>query len=245
MAQTPEWIESAGDFFQFVMDAHAQSVNASSVGAGGRGIHVGIFDSCYSHPHEPFPDAKVRHNRRFVNSSEDLTTPHGARVSDMAVNFSPFVTLSFYQVINKEGDMPIEAFSDGVSAAIEDQVDIVNISAGAPWQGPIDLHLYVKEARRLIAEGTTVVAAAGNDYQQSSLPVHSPALDDDIIAVGGCVTKCPSSIDESHTTPCQGPYYTRAESDDGNQIDAAGVYCGWQGCSSQECLSRNSDRAWV
>ena len=186
------------------------------------------------------------HNRSFVSSDEELTTLHGGQVFEMAKNFAPHASFSFYQVIDEDGEMPIAAFSDGISAAIEDQVDIVNISAGTAWRGPMDANPYVKEAKRLTKEKITVVAAAGNDYHQESLPVHCPALLDEIIAVGGCETICPSSHNIAHTTPMQGPYYARPEEGNGVEVDASDTYCGWQGCENgQGCLSQNSDQPWA
>jgi len=242
----PEWISSYGDYLNYVLNAHSEAINANSVGAGGKDIHVAILDSMLEYPNDP-DNAEIGERRSFIGSDEKYTTPHGCWVFDEIAYFAPNAKYSFFQGIDDNGKLGIGPFSKSITAAIESDVDIINLSAGVNWGGPPEDNPYSREIQRAVDAGIIVVAAAGNYTFDGPRPeVFHPARRDDVIAVGGFVTTCPSDHTETHNVPNQGPFY------DEDQIDEEAdpgvpkeVYCGYEGCvESQGCLSRQTIKPW-
>lgn len=135
-----------------------------------------------------------------------------------------------------------------MTAAIDDGVDILNISAGDPWPGPIDLNPNIRITKRAIREGIIVVAAAGNEDPDidGRLPVHCPAALEDVIAVGGFVSRCPATPGEESSNEPGGPFYIRDEPDeDDEELTFSGSYCGEQGCvDGKGCIPSKREVAW-
>lgn len=243
----PSWITSGEEFYEYVVNAHRESVNASTVGKGGDGVDIAIFDSVHTPP-SGTERAKVGERHRFVDTEKDFTTRHGCRVFDMAWEFSPKSTFSFYQVLSEEGSLTITALADAIDEAISDDVDIVNISAGGEWSGPVEVSPYAREVSRLIDEGITVVAAAGNyDHDGDRPQVFAPAAVDGVIAVGGYVTECPISLTEARTQPERqsGPYYELSNAATANPASPNKLYCGQRGCADdRSCIQDQRTVAW-
>lgn len=231
----PEWISDGVEFRHYVFGAHHETVNGSTVGNGGHGVDIGIIDSVFQLPTHIAEDVNTGEAYRFIDTSENQTRIHGFRVQQLAMEFAPDATYHFYQAITEEGKIPIGAYNDAIDQAIEDQVDILNISAGNDWGVPLDADPYAKKPPEAVEEGITVVAAAGNyDGVPPKPPVNTPAALDCVISAGGAVTFCPESPDKIHDTPYEGPYYVSDK-----------VYCGEQGCSGGEsCFSNQTREEW-
>ena len=147
--------------------------------------------------------------------------------------------------------VPLTAYQEAIDAAIEDGVDVLNISAGHSWPGPINLCPYTPDAKRAVANGITVVAAAGNRKPDDDFePVNCPAAIEDVIAVGGLVTECPADtecgvtagIDEEDP---KGPYFARKQTGvEYPEMAPDGVYCGQQGCIEGNCIIKQTEKPW-
>lgn len=158
----------------------------------------------------------------------------------------------FYQAVNEENSLPIGSFSDAITTAIEDNVDILNISAGDPWPARVEANPAVTEIKRALEEDITVVASAGNynpEEQESKPPVHCPSAYDPVISVGGLVVNCPiepgeepEQIDDDSI----GPYYVlRDDEYDDEYSPYNEVYCGGNGCiDGKSCITSQKDDAW-
>lgn len=163
-------------------------------------------------------------------------------------SYCPDATFSLYQVVTENRKLPLDAYSEAITAAIEDEVDIVNISAGDPWRGPVRANPSVLETQRAIDEGITVVAAAGNwkPSQDTRPPVHCPAALDDVIAVGGLISECPASPGDEPRDETKGPYYVLK--DDTYEFPALtpeGPFCGQEGCiNGKSCIANQIDKPW-
>lgn len=221
-----------------------ESTNASSVGQGGKGVHVGILDSAEKLPGTDGFSTPIKHEREFIESEKDLTTPHATRVYDLIQQYAPHATISLYQVIDPDGDLKVGPYHDAIEAAICDEVDILNISIGDSWDIPAYAHPLHGETQKALDAGITIVAAAGNDEtDQGKEPVNMPAVVDDVIAVNGFVTHCPQSKSDRHDRSNSGPYYLDVESSSDTQL-ADSVLCGYNGCDGDSCMTKQKEASW-
>lgn len=165
----------------------------------------------------------------------------------LASTYCPDATFSLYQAVREDRKLPIDAFSDANTAAVADGVDILNISAGEPWRGPVETNPNVLEAKRAVREDVIVVASAGNENpeREGRLPVHCPAALEDVIAVGGFVSKCPGTPGEEPADEPGGPYYVRNDSDDHEATAVDGPFCGERGCvDGKGCIPNKQEESW-
>lgn len=136
-----------------------------------------------------------------------------------------------------EGDrprIPQLAFSRAIDAAIDREVDVLNISAGRSRPNCTHGHcVYCTEVVRAIDEGVTVVAAAGNSPEAA---VHCPGNATSVICVGGVEYECTyrmPRIPELRTNKPPLAYWTRLWSGHEYPTSAAdGTYCTTRGCWS-------------
>lgn len=150
--------------------------------------------------------------------------------------------------MEEDGSLSLPAYSDAITAAIDDGVDILNVSAGEPWRGPTAANPNVSETKRAVKEDIIVVAAAGNwkADQERRPPVHCPAALEDVIAVGGFVTDCPAEMGDEPSHEEIGPYYIKHDTDyQNNEIISEGPFCGRKGCvDGKSCISNSVERPW-
>lgn len=240
-----EWLHDPDEFAPFVYQALAESVNYSDDSGRGDGVHIGIVDSVGALP-SGWDGSDSKYVRPHATIDDDLTTGHGLYVSNQLSKFASDSARSYYQAVNKNGDLPTKAFEDAIDRAIEDGVDILNISAGGPALGmPADIHPTARPVKDALDEHITVVAGAGNFTSEYEIqpPVHAPAAVEGVIAVGGFVTTCPNSCKESSQAPDSGPY--RAPQETGSERgEPTGTYCGQKECTSGRCIRQKSDQEW-
>ncbi|WP_209485538.1 S8 family serine peptidase [Halorubrum alkaliphilum] len=217
------------------------------MGTGGSGIHVGIADSAATLSDETIDTTTVVSDcgGSFIDLDEPITNPHAKHVFRQLKHYAPFIDVSFYQVIDDNGDLGVEAYHDAIDAAMDDEVDLLNLSLGDPWDVPRYAHPLYKKTQSAIEAGITIVAAAGHEKpgHDSKPPVHVPAVVDGVIAVNGFVSHCPESKDTVHDSEGTGPYYLEHEQDVDHWVPD-GVYCGYNGCSGQSCIGRQTEENW-
>jgi subtilisin family serine protease len=245
----PNWTNDIEDLKSFIAEAQLRAINEPSTSGTGSGVHIGIFDSEYQLPPEISEPHNVNQGKEnsFVNNHDDERISHGISVFNQLSAVAPNAEFSIYEVINEDGKLALGSYADAISKAISDGVDIVNISSGDPWPGPINLNPNVTETKRLIERGITVVAAAGNHLDDGKKPpVHCPAAADGVIAVGSYVTRCPCEPGEESETEPEGPYYF-FDSEEKEEITETFTesYCSEQGCvGGMDCITRQSEVAW-
>lgn len=177
-------------------------------------------------------------------------------VSRITEFFSSAATFHHYQVTDLADDIPqirLDPFADAIQAAIDDGIDIVNLSVGIHRAKCPGVCPFCEAAKRAVDAGITVVAGSGNRYTYAGpTRVFCPARREGVIAVGGMEVHCPKSIDipgvgcHSGTDDSPGPYWMnkRADAEYGADL-AEGVYCGQQGClDDDDCLVENTERSW-
>lgn len=147
--------------------------------------------------------------------------------------------------------VPVVAYKEAIDTAIEESVDILNISAGRSWPGPIEVCPYTPDVKRAIDNDITVVAAAGNRKPSEDFePVNCPAAIEDVIAVGGLVTHCPANVEEGATADIdeedpKGPYFAKKQTGvEYPEMTPDGVYCGQRGCTEGNCIIEQTETSW-
>lgn len=251
-AKIPKWADEASELQKFIVQAHAKAANIPDTRGLGDGVHVGIIDSVCQLSDTLADRFQINQGPQnsFIPADDDDTTGHGQNVFMRLSSYAPKATFSIYQAVNADGKLTLSAYADAISKAIDDGVDILNVSSGDPWRGPIRVNPNIQETDRLIQAGITTVAAAGNyypDQQDRRPPVHCPSAAENVISVASLETICPKEPgDESAETP-RGPYYCIPDYENTHpDIDPLdGVYCGEQGCTEDEsCIVNQEEREW-
>ena len=139
-------------------------------------IDSGIIDNELFYPY-------VNHGYNFLDNNEDYTDTygHGTKVTSILANLAKNTGLNIQliplKVVNNEGRSSTNNVIKAINYAIEQNVDIVNISM-ANKNSPIELLNAIKYAQE---NNIIIVAGAGNDGQ--NIYVY-PASYDNVISVG-------------------------------------------------------------
>ena len=153
----------------------------------GEGIRIAILDTGFAE-HPDLVDAwKLEEavNCSGDPKSLDEGSGHSVHVCGIiagsdndfgVVGVAPKAKCYAIKVLDNSGSGSYESISAGLRKAIDLNVDIINMSLGAPSEPPAYIHDLIKEA---VSKGIVVVAAAGND----SKAVNYPARYDEVIAV--------------------------------------------------------------
>ena len=153
----------------------------------GEGVKVAILDTGFSE-HPDLIDAWKE--VEAVNCTSDAKvidegSGHGVHVAGIiagsdndfgVVGVAPKAKCYAIKVLDNSGSGSYESIANGLRKAIDLEVDIINMSLGAPSEPPKEIHDLIQEA---VSKGIIVVAAAGND----SHAVNYPARYDEVIAV--------------------------------------------------------------
>ncbi len=123
---------------------------------------------------------------------------HGTQVSGVIVaNTKSNVTVKSYKVLDKNGEGAVSQVVLGIDAAIEDGVDIINLSM---TMAGINETLH-EAIQRAYANGIIVVVAAGNSGDDLSDSEYSPACFDEVISVMSCSNERRLSSFSNYGTP--------------------------------------------
>jgi len=153
----------------------------------GEGIKVAVLDTGFSE-HDDLKEAW--NSAEAINctseaSVNDQGSGHGVHVAGIiagsdndfgVVGVAPKAKVYAIRVLDNSGGGSYDTIAAGLRKAIDLNVDIINMSLGAPSEPPTSIHDLIKEA---VSKGIVVVAAAGND----SHAVNYPARYDEVIAV--------------------------------------------------------------
>jgi hypothetical protein len=223
------------------------------------GVGVGIVDTIH-HLENELGQHVVGQECCIRDLCEDppaKTGTHGEWVLDIATFFAPessyYLYLSAEQVDNEDGEENISisqmSLARAVSSAIEDGIDILNISAGRSRPNCIEGNCaYCSEVRRAARNGITVIGSAGNHPNDV---VHCPSNTPEAISVGGAEVECTYNMPRVPQNPTNKPpqaYWTKLWSDwDGYPDSAArGAYCTTRNCSSNggSCDQHQNPTGW-
>ncbi len=152
----------------------------------GSTVTVAVIDSGVQNDHELLEGRVIStgFNAHDENGTDYDDRGHGTHVAGIiAANTLSNVVIRSYKILNRSGNCTDIQLCNGIQAAIDDNVDIINLSLSR--QGNSDLvEEKVAEAK---AAGILVVCAAGNDSVDLKSNFYSPAgYDDYVVTVMAC-----------------------------------------------------------
>ncbi|WP_100445178.1 S8 family serine peptidase [Glycomyces xiaoerkulensis] len=181
------------------VDAHARGVDGS-------GVKVGVIDTGIDYTHPDLggcfgPGCRVSTGTDFVGeefADPDTDEPepdddpadcagHGTHVAGIAgadgevTGAAPAVELGAYKVFGCEGSTSAEIIMQAMERALEDGMDVVNLSLGQSFQWPG--YPTSEAADALAAEGIVVVASMGNSGHSGVWSASAPGVGTDVIGV--------------------------------------------------------------
>ncbi len=129
-------------------------------------IVVGIIDTGVDYNHDYLKDRIIRSNFNSSNEGEandemdNDVLPHGTMVASVVVDNTPeFVKMSIYRVADSSGVLTHSAAIAGILKAIENDVDVINLSFGFGE----DSSLIYETIMSAYKKNIPVINAAGND----------------------------------------------------------------------------------
>ncbi|MBD2020764.1 S8 family serine peptidase [Leptolyngbya sp. FACHB-36] len=218
---------------EFTWGLQQTKVNTSS--HSGLGIKVAVLDTGMDLTHPDFVGRTIV-EKSFIegetvqdgngHGTHCIGTACGSRLPAVLPRYGVAYNAEIYagKVLSNEGSGADGGILGGINWAIASGCPIISMSLGArvlPGQKYSDV--YEQVAQRALAQGTLIIAAAGNDsFRQFGLvfPVSHPANCPSILAVAAVTDKLrPASFSNGGTQP------------DGGQIDIAApgvdIYSSW------------------
>lgn len=168
------------------LDWGVKSIKADEVWhlTQGEGVKIATIDTGIDVSHVEL-EGKIKRKFDFINRSRDIEDEygHGTMVGGLLVGenvgVAPNSELYVAKVLDGNGVGSIANIMDGITFAMNSNVDILCLSLGHPR----DLSLILKQ--RIVdayEKGIIIVSAVGNNYNKDAL---YPSRMDEVIAVGG------------------------------------------------------------
>ena len=190
--------------YELLLDNSGPYIGAEfpkQLGFTGDGIKIGIVDTGINLEHPDFfnPDETSRFLKGYDFVDYD-TTPldtngHGTQVAGIIgadgqlKGIAPGAEIFSYRVSSDGESVPSDLIIKAINQAVEDKVDIINISLGVNMtHNKID-----RAVNNAINQGIVVVAAAGNSGPDAST-IGSPASNPNAITVGATYNNRDSSM---------------------------------------------------
>ena len=171
------------------------------LGFTGDGIKIGVIDTGINIEHPDFFNSEE--TSRFLNGYDFVdndtiprdTNGHGTQVAGIIgangqlKGIAPGAEIFSYRVSSDGESVPSDLIIKAINQAVEDKVDIINISLGVNMtHNKID-----RAVNNAIKQGIVVVAAAGNSGPDPST-IGSPAKNPNAITVGATYNNRDSSM---------------------------------------------------
>jgi len=203
----PETASASGpDLFTSVPMTGGDIVQ-SDLGYTGAGIKVGVIDTGIDYDHPDLggcfgPGCRVAFGYDLVGDDYDAgTNPvpvpdddpddcagHGTHVAGIVgangtvVGMAPDVTFGAYRVFGCEGSTDADIMIEAMEMALDDGVDVVNMSIGAAFWGWPE-YPTAAAADRLVNAGVVVVASIGNSGTSGTFAAGAPGVGKKVIGV--------------------------------------------------------------
>jgi hypothetical protein len=190
----------------------------------------------------------------YIATDESWTRRHGVLTTRIISRVASDSKYYFYRIIAHDREFRVHNFLKAMKNAQADDLDIINISAGASHKDCGGNCRPCTAARQLLDDETVIVAGAGNTMGDNKKSLFCPAYVDQVIAVGAFHTFCtyeiknknqsfpfrPTSID--HPASC---YYL----EDDESRPCGELYgeqmCGQRGCTAgTPCSNFQKERLW-
>jgi len=150
----------------------------------GEGVKIAVIDSGIDEDHPDLKDS-IKSKINMAKKNEDVKDMlgHGSSVAGLLVGkktgVAPNADLYIAKVLDDQGRGHLSHIMDGITFAINHEVDILSMSLGVERDLPIILRERIAEAYH---KGITIVCATGNS---SHYEPQYPAFMDEVIGVGG------------------------------------------------------------
>ena len=190
--------------FELLLDNSGPYIGAEfpkQLGFTGDGIRIGVIDTGINLEHPDFfnSDQLSRFLKGYDFVENDSipqdTNGHGTQVTGIIaadgqlIGIAPKVEIFSYRVSSDGESVPSDLIIKAINRAVEDRVDIINISLGVNMT-----HTKIDNAvNNAIDHGIVVVAAAGNSGPDKST-IGSPARNPNAITVGATYNNRDSSM---------------------------------------------------
>ena len=190
--------------YELLLDNSGPYIGAEipkQLGFTGKGVKIGVIDTGINPSHPDFfnQDETSRFLKGYDFVDNDTipqdTNGHGTQVTGIIAadgqlkGIAPMVEIFSYRVSSDGESVPSNLIIKAINQAIEDRVDIINISLGVNMT-----HNKIDEAvNNAINQGIVVVAAAGNSGPDKST-IGSPARNPNAITVGATYNNRDSSM---------------------------------------------------
>jgi len=190
--------------FELLLDNSGPYIGAEfpkQLGFTGNGIKIGVIDTGINLDHPDFfnqdKTSKFLKGYDFVDNDviPQDTNGHGTQVTGIIAadgqlkGIAPMVEIFSYRVSSDGESVPSDLIIKAINQAVEDRVDIINISLGVNMT-----HNKIDNAvNNAIKQGIVVVAAAGNNGPDKST-IGSPARNPNAITVGATYNNRDSSM---------------------------------------------------
>ena len=190
--------------YELLLDNSGPYIGAEfpkQLGFTGDGVKIGIIDTGINIEHPDFfnPDETSRFLKGYDFVDNDSiprdTNGHGTQVAGIIAadgqlkGIAPGAEIFSYRVSSDGESVPSDLIIKAINQAVEDRVDIINISLGVNMT-----HYKIDDAvNNAINQGIVVVAAAGNSGPEKST-IGSPARNPNTITVGATYNNRDSSM---------------------------------------------------
>ena len=173
-----------------------RATNAASSRYSGKGVRVAVLDTGFDLTHPDFKGRKIT-TWSFI-SGQDVQDENGHGTHCIGISCGPRVTNNSQiprygvaynaeifagKVLSNTGSGSDGGILAGINWALNNRCQIVSMSLGS--QRPPSA-IYEQVARRALAQGTIIIAAAGNESNRPNYfsPVASPANCASILSIG-------------------------------------------------------------
>lgn len=165
-------VKSIEDEIEYMIPKSIQLTNVKTMwdkGFYGKDIHIAVLDTGCDVNHKCLND-RIVETKNFINDSEDVTDKNGHgthvagiiaanRIKDGMTGIAPESSLHIYKVLADNGNGSYDAIIKGLEQAINQNVDIINMSLGGT-EANEKMHELINKS---INCGICVVCASGNE----------------------------------------------------------------------------------
>ena len=234
-------------------DADAQAtwgVRACGLGHSdytGEGIRLAVLDTGLDMHHPDFAQRQIESRSFIAGAQVQDENGHGTHCAGIAAGIvkpgsgprygvAGQAQLYVGKVLGNDGGGGDGSVLDGIDWAIGNGCEIISLSLGSPArEGDRYSQIFEEVARRALAAGTLIIAAAGNESQRPDhiAPVSHPANCPSIVAV--------AAVDKHMAIA---PFSSGGLNPDGGQVDIAApgvdVLSSWPGPDNYNTISGTS-----